>query len=668
MMNRFDPTSADVRNALSDNGSQRHQLSRRYFLQAAAAAGGVAMLPIGLADMAAAAAPIGATDGVLVVLNMEGGNDGLNTVVPHTNGTYYDLRQGVAIQPSAMLPITGNRGLHPELGYIQGLYYGGQVAVIDGVGDPESDLSHFTSAARWMTGRAGHAPQTSGWLGRYMDGLGGGADPFHAVAIGRTVPLSMQGNKRRATALPTNPNGIFDPANATDVDRRQMAALDSMGSGSTGLGALGDNLAQAGRMSLAIAGQLAPAYGSPFPEDRLAADMILAARLINANLGVRVIEVSYGDFDGHAGHAGMHRDRMQELNAALFAFHQALSSQFADRTMILTVSEFGRRAKSNNSGGTDHGSASTLMAIGPGVAGGFYGSFPSLSELDRRGNQIPTVDFRSVYATVLDRWLASDSSQVLGANFEDLAFVGTPGQGSGGQGSTPPAVVNLRSQLMRLYLAYFMRLPDAAGLEFWHDSMRQGVTLSEVSQIFAESPEFVDRYGQLNNTEFIDRVYLNVLDRPADGDGGTYWAGLLDAGATRGAVMVGFSESGENIRDTANQLYEYDSDGPVARLYSAYFLRTPDPEGLAYWTDAAVPLEAVSESFAQSTEFKTRYGTLSNQAFVELVYLNVMEREPDNSGQAFWVDQLYRGTTRGQMMVGFSESPEFKARFATGTI
>lgn len=662
-MNRFDPTTAEVHAALSTPQLGQHQLSRRYFFQAAAAAGGATMLGGAFADMAGAATPLAADEGVVVVVWMEGGNDGLNTVVPIDNGTYYDLRGSTAIQPASALGIGNGRGLHPELGYVQQLFQQGQVAIIDGVGDPDNDLSHFESTARWMDGRSGSGAHTSGWVGRYLDGLSSN-DPFHAVHIGRSVPLQMQGNRRTATGVPVNPNGIFDAANASDVDQRQMAALDAMASGSTGLGELGDLLAESGRTSLAVASQLAPAYAATLPDEDFTPDMILAARLINANLGLRVINVGWGDFDGHAGHPAMHRDRMREFNAGLQAFHAALDSRFAGRTLVLTVSEFGRRPQSNNSAGTDHGSASSLMAIGPGVIGGFHGAFPSLTQLDNRRNQIPAVDFRSVYANVLETWLDADSVEVLGGNYTGLSVLGSPSSNAGG-GGAPVPVANIRPQIIRLYLAYFLRMPDTSGLEHWLGSARSGMTLAQISQAFSEAQEFRDRYGQLSDGGFVDQVYQNVLGRAPDAGGRAYWVERLANGTTRGEMMIGFSESSEFIDSSAAALYDFDSNGPIARLYQAYFLRAPDAGGLEFWSSQNMPLDTISEAFADSDEFASLYGTLSNQAFVEQVYLNVMGRAPDAGGQSFWTAQLYDGMRRGSVMLNFSESPEYIERFQT---
>ena len=664
MMNRFDPSTADVHATLSAPDMGKHQLTRRYFLQAAAAAGGATMLSGAFADMAGAATPLGASQGVVVIVWMEGGNDGLNTVVPINDGTYYDLRGSTAIAPSAALDIGNGRGLHPELGYVQGLFQQGQVAVIDGVGEANNDLSHFESAARWMDGRTGNGPRTSGWVGRYLDGLPGN-DPFHGVHIGRSVPLQMQGNRRVATGVPVNAGGLFNPATASDVDQRQLAAIDAMASGSNGLGEWGEALAEAGRSSLAVASRLAPVYNPELPEGDFTPDMILAARLINANLGLRVINVSYGDFDGHAGHPTMHGDRMREFNAGLQAFHANLDGRFSNRTLVLTLSEFGRRPKANNSSGTDHGSASSLLAIGPAVVGGFHGEFPSLTDLDNRRNQKANVDFRSVYANVLDTWLGGDSNQILGGDYTGLSLLGNPGSSSGGSGAGTVPVVNVRPQIMRLYLAYFMRMPDIGGLNYWVDAARGGMPLARVSQSFSESPEFIDRYGALNDEGFVDQVYQNVLSRSPDGGGRAYWLGRLQSGTTRGEMMIGFSESPEFIDGSAEALFDFDANGPIARLYQAYFLRRPDAGGLAFWSGQQMPLAAISEAFAASDEFASLYGTLSNQAFVERVYQNVMGRDPDEGGRTFWTAELYGGMRRGHVMLNFSESPEFVERFRT---
>jgi uncharacterized protein (DUF1501 family) len=400
-------------------------LSRRRFLQASAALGGATLLPAWLADQAAAATPIGPNDGVLVVVLLAGGNDGLNTVVPTGDGMYYDARGSLAIAETAALPVASGVGLHPELKRLQARYKAGQVAIVQGVGDLEPDMSHFTAMARWMRGHQQSSGATTGWLGRWLDGYGR-ADDFSGVVLGESVPLAFVGAKRKGTALPVG------GADAITADRdegwimRSIDCLRDMGAGATGNGAWCDALGAATRGAVDLADVVKPIYSSALPEGRLLAQLELAARLVNANLGIRVLQVQYGDFDNHAGQAAAHGQRMAELDAGIERFFATLSPTFAKRTTVLTLSEFGRRPEVNGSGGTDHGEGSDLLVVGPGVKGGLYGEPMHLGHLSDHGCPIAHVDFRSVYATVVDRWLGGGSSTVLGGGFEDLGFLRTP--------------------------------------------------------------------------------------------------------------------------------------------------------------------------------------------------------------------------------------------------
>ncbi len=246
-------------------------------------------------------------------------------------------------------------------------------------------------------------------------------------------------------------------------------------------------------------------------------------------------------------------------------------------------------------------------------------------------------------------------------------------------------------QVVRLYQAYFLRNPDQGGYLFWRRSLLNGIGLADISNFFAGSPEFLARYGALSDAQFVDQLYGNVLGRAADADGRAYWIGQLANGATRGQVMLAFSESAEFITKTGTGVLNggaptapvpvdpgptVDPDpapgapvGPfvpeIQRLYLGYFLRDPDQGGLQYWTaqrQAGVTLAEVSEQFALSGEFVTRYGQADNPGFVDLVYQNVLNRQPDADGRAYWIGQLEAGMTRGELMAGFTESAEFVAR------
>ncbi len=255
--------------------------------------------------------------------------------------------------------------------------------------------------------------------------------------------------------------------------------------------------------------------------------------------------------------------------------------------------------------------------------------------------------------------------------------------------AAPVAVNSAEAQITRLYQAYFLRQPDPAGLAYWLGQFRTGqASLAQISDALAGSGEFVQRYGTLANDQFVDQVYRNVVGRNADAEGRAYWIAQLGAGMTRGQLMLSFSESAEFITMTENGFVPVPApDVPVAdppaadpqepvpaqqpdgamaaevrRLYRAYFLRDPEQAGWQYWVDQranGASLIAVSDAFAQSAEFIATYGAATDAQFIELVYGNVLERQPDAAGSAYWVGQLQAGVSRGEVMTGFSESVEF---------
>lgn len=219
----------------------------------------------------------------------------------------------------------------------------------------------------------------------------------------------------------------------------------------------------------------------------------------------------------------------------------------------------------------------------------------------------------------------------------------------------------------RLYLAYFERVPDAAGEAYWQSQLASQMTLTTISDQFARSPEFVDLYGGVDDAAFVQLIYRNVLDRDPDSGGLAHWTDQLQRGVvTRGDVMLGFSDSTE-FKETTGiiGLPPFGADGrSVERLYLAYFNRSPEGPGLAFWNselDRGLPLSAISQAFASSPEFTDIYGQVGDATFVELVYDNVLGRVPDAGGRAHWIDQLAASLIdRGGVMLAFSDSPEFK--------
>jgi hypothetical protein len=303
------------------------------------------------------------------------------------------------------------------------------------------------------------------------------------------------------------------------------------------------------------------------------------------------------------------------------------------------------------------------------VRAGFHGSQPSLTRLDRQGNPFPEIDFHQLYANIVTNWLGGDAAAVIGRQFGDLGVLAHPGAGppSGpvaASGSRRAGVVGLRAQVARLYLAYFLRDPDDDGFDYWTGLALAGRSLAAISAEFAASPEFARRYGALPNARFVELVYTNVLDRAPDPDGRSHWISVLDRGVSRGEVMIGFSESPEFVTTTGARVRRIERNGPIGRLYRAYFLRSPDDQGLDYWLNTGLPAAAVSDQFAASTEFRRRYGAVPDDRFVDLVYANVLDRRPDGAGRRYWLDELGRGRSRGSVMLALSGSPEFVKKVA----
>lgn len=220
----------------------------------------------------------------------------------------------------------------------------------------------------------------------------------------------------------------------------------------------------------------------------------------------------------------------------------------------------------------------------------------------------------------------------------------------------------LDGQVGRLYLAYFQRQGDAGGFSHWLRQRANGLDINAISAAFADSPEFQQTYGSLNNQQFVDLIYQNVLGRAGEAEGRSFWTTTLNKGTSRGAVMVAFADSPEFVTKTKTAALTASTEASIYRLYVAFFLRFPDQGGMNFWIDMrnrGTSLDAVAGEFANSEEFQARYGSLSNKNFVELVYRNVLVREADAAGLDYWTGLLNSGRSRGSVMTGFSESVEF---------
>jgi len=356
----------------------------------------------------------------LVLINLAGGNDGLNCVVPHGDAQYYRLRPTLAVAQSEVLAIDAHLGLNPKMTALKSMYDKGNVAIVQGIGYPDPNYSHFRSTEIWQTA----APQRyehTGWLGRYFDDAGlPGTNLFNGVAISQTVPEVLASNKTDIPAIPSpGQYGLaFDRSPALSKAFGQDARDRRLPFSSPYLARVMEieEHAQRGSQELPklIAGYRTDAS---YPATPLGRSLALAAQIVGSNLGTRVIYVEHASFDTHANQRPVQDRMLMQFSDAVSAFYQDLAAHGNDkRVLTMTFSEFGRRIEENASHGTDHGQASPLFLIGGGVKGGLYGEPPDLANLDD-GNLRWSTDFRSVYATVLERWLGRPASPVLGGAF-----------------------------------------------------------------------------------------------------------------------------------------------------------------------------------------------------------------------------------------------------------
>jgi uncharacterized protein (DUF1501 family) len=364
------------------------------------------------------------TDRVLVVIQLGGGNDGLNTLVPYADDRYHKARPKIAIDPKSILKLDDALGFHPELLELHKLYKGGHLAVIPNVGYPNPNRSHFRSTDIWETASPADKILKSGWLGRYFDSACAEipADPL-GIRIGEQPSLAFAGDKLRAATF-ANPKMLDNPARgAAATALEKLASVEP-----TGIAAL-DFVQRTGNQSLALSRELQRAVKSvkpkvDYPPFALFQSLRLVAQMIAASLPPQVYYVSHGGFDTHAAQTQRHAYLLQEFSQAVSLFHADLKAQgLLDRVFGLTFSEFGRRVAENKNAGTDHGTANVVFAFGGKVKAGLHGTAPNLVDLDPLGDLIHKIDFRQVYAGVLQGWLNADPEKVLLGRFEPLPLV-----------------------------------------------------------------------------------------------------------------------------------------------------------------------------------------------------------------------------------------------------
>jgi len=384
---------------------------------------------------------------ILVVLQLAGCNDGLNTVVPFPNEEYHRARPHLSLAAADVLKLNDQFGLHPALRGFQVLQDQGRLAVVHGVGYPNPNRSHFRSTEIWATASDSQKVERHGWLGRYFDHACSGQDPTVGVALGRTRPQAFAAQKPSGISL-ENPQAYqyVEPDEGKMSDGgsgrpfyRQMNAevgpsggtIQNLGSGHLTVDdprAFLERTAFTAQTSSDTIQRLAAKVKNEvsYPANALAANLKLVAQLIAGGLPTRVFYLSHGGYDTHTHQLGAHARLLGELGDALAAFVADLKALGQlDRVAVLTFSEFGRRVAENQSGGTDHGAGAPVFLLGGKIRPGFHGPAPSLAPADLlNGDVRHHTDFRAIYADLLEHWLGTPSTPILGRTFPPLRLVG----------------------------------------------------------------------------------------------------------------------------------------------------------------------------------------------------------------------------------------------------
>jgi len=381
-------------------------------------------------------APATGKDGtILVVLQLAGGNDGLNTVIPYADDAYFKARPGLAVAADKVHRLGDYCGLHPSLENLHALLGEGQASIVQGVGYPNPNRSHFRATEIWHTASDADKNEAYGWLGRYCDAACAGEDPGAGIAIGDQVPQALRSVSGQSIAIGAPQDYQFqDGAQPAPMERDDDDSAPAGGSVDMLFGAakadvdVADFLQRTALDAVASSSKVQEILrkshrGAEYPATDLGRRLELVARLIGGGMPSRVYYVSLGGFDTHANQAGAHERQLAVFDQAVGAFCRDMKAQGNfDRVLLLTFSEFGRRVAQNASGGTDHGAAAPLFLFGGAVKGGLVGKHPSLTELVR-GDLVHHTDFRGVYATLLEQWLQTPSSPVLGRKFDRLPLL-----------------------------------------------------------------------------------------------------------------------------------------------------------------------------------------------------------------------------------------------------
>ncbi len=360
---------------------------------------------------------------VLVVLQLSGGNDGLNTVIPVRNDLYYKARPKLGIEKGKALLLNDEVGLHPALQGFKDLYTNGNLGILNNVGYPNPDRSHFRSMDIWQSGSKSEEYIYTGWLGRYLDAQCSGCDkPTQALEIDDTLSLALKGEQAKGLAM-KDPRRLYGTANekffkdvlADHKDQPGEQPVDYLYKTMAETVSSADYIFKQSRLH---------PTNAVYPNSSLAQSLKTIASLIFSDINTKVYYVSLGSFDTHINQAAQQQRLFTEMNDAISAFVNDLKSnnRFQD-VLLMSFSEFGRRVAQNASGGTDHGTANNMFFVSGGLKQkGVLNPLPDLGELNE-GDLKHNIDFKQVYATVLSKWLDTDHQKILGKQFEYLGFI-----------------------------------------------------------------------------------------------------------------------------------------------------------------------------------------------------------------------------------------------------
>ena len=398
-------------------------ISRRKFIQLSSLASASLMMPKFLKAFEHQPLSLpGPGKRCLIVVQLSGGNDGLNTVIPYRNDIYYKSRPLIGIQKTDALTLTDDAGLNPALKGLKQLYDEGHVSIINGVGYPQPNRSHFRSMDIWQSGSTADEIVSTGWLGRYMDNCKECAHATQAIEIDDSLSMAMKGKDKSGLAV-RDINQFYSAA--TDPYFVKLAKTHQEEHDAQLAGYLYKTLRETTSAADYIYKQ-SKIYNTTalYPDTQIGKRMKTIGSLINSNTDTQVYYVSHGSFDTHAGQKDRQDKLFKELDESLTALVADLkkNNRFND-VLIMTFSEFGRRVSQNASNGTDHGTASSMFFIGGGIKkAGLYNEIPNLSDLDD-GDLKYKVDFKQAYATVLDKWLDTGTEHILSKKYEPLNFI-----------------------------------------------------------------------------------------------------------------------------------------------------------------------------------------------------------------------------------------------------